>query len=893
MQSNVLRRASFRSEYVCYACRFALPTCAPAPQRAFHTTANYFLQRRRTKRKAVSPGTLVRLEALRRQKAGASHASNDDQPETPQSEDSMFDPAGEAKSVKARIEKIEAELEEMRGANIFKDPEFLADLTDAERAELEETLKNVTEDWKSSRGHKTADSKDAGRRKSAASVKISAPKEQRAYLDRFNGNLKRAERDRSSPENRKQLWRWYMRCKQNIPAFTLRISPETWDVLWETQSALAISNPDRGAHLRMLGEDIRAAGHEMRVDQKVAYIESLSVAKPAQAIEEWQANSQSLKSSDEGSREFLALGVRLFASSGDPQRAEKVAHILLQDPTQDSLRSLFPLISAWNEQGTLSGFHHAWALYVRVHGGIGPDMTMEDYDFLSNSFLQAGNPDLALAVFRDMMLTGDKLSGYDSSALHKKAHGFVEDVRDISMGASETNKITLEAMTILPRKFQNKFFYGSWVKKLLGAGEVDSAAQVVDLMYQRKVRPDPKYLNGIIGAWIRLGDEESLDKAEKMAWEMIEQRKIFAFNRRQNKRIEHGLSHTRPLLDQDITSTSDSPTPSPAKHIPPATLETFCILIEHYLTRENYDQVRWLNRSIRLAEIQPNAFFMNHLLRYKLHTEGLRSVWEMYTEWAHRSHDAAKPDIETFGFLWTCAKLRTGKNNDPDDPSASGERDPTPASSRTDLRRTTGFPSPRALFADMTSWSASIDPSEKRTAHAEFPKDLHDNLISCFINPDASDLVGVLVALSALRDHFGIYPNAVTARTIVLHLARRDTHAQHLPPSSSSSPLTTRPRHRIPPSKRLDASVKKITARLQSLAETRMHELGARGVDVETADKRFRAEENLFLIVGLLKERIAGRDGSRDVEGLVQRAAWDMGVGGMRVGEDHLSGMEE
>ncbi|KAI9792563.1 MAG: hypothetical protein M1816_002083 [Peltula sp. TS41687] len=787
----------------------------------------------------------------------------------------------ETTQLKARIDRLEEELEEIRTGGKVGLSSFISQLAQAaregsvEQEELQEALKDssiagdikllgrLTQSLLSGKDIASDGSEDISR----STVKMVTRKEQRIYLHRLNGYLKQAEALGFDVTTRKQLWRWYVRCKQSIPNFLSRVSSETLTTLWDSQADLTESNPDRSAHLKTIAEDTTACGYQLSLDQRVAYIEALFLeGETARAIESWRSTEKSLTESD-NVEAFFELGVRMYAAHESPEEAHMIAYEQLIRGNIKDPRILITVINAWSQTKENLALRRAWYGYIRLKELLGLNTTMEDYDTVCKSFLDAGRADLALAVFKDMMLSADPSSiNWTSPALFRNAVGTVEGMRSAAYDSPEINKISLEAMTILPRRYQNKFFYGSWIKKLLGQGDVDSAALVVELMMKRAIQPDAKYLNGMIGAWIREGHSDAYEKAEKMAWEMIEARKVFAWKRRASKRGQEPMqdeqSDAHGPIDSDVAMT-------------PATLETFSLLIDYYLMRQNHDQIRWLNRSIGLAEIEPDTFFMNRLLQSYLKTDGLRRVWQTYTDWAYKRHCVAKPDMETFTFLWECARLRASRTpswRSPDSNVQSINRSsaPSPALDQQIVRKELGFPSPRALFADMVNWMLSSSVKVRKTNADDFSKQVYDNIIRCFVDDGGGDLAGALVAMHAMKQHFDMRPDEDTAKILIRYIAR----------SGEQSVTRRSVRHR-------PDRVVRVTQRLAELAQHRLEFLDSRGIDVGQCDERFREEENLFLASELVRSVIGRKKDPGELEHVVQRAAWDMGVGGIDTG-DHL-----
>ena len=878
MQLFSLRALGQQHGFVCRSCRRALGVGLPNSRRPLFSTTLSRSQRSRPKKEPAKGDTPSKLKPF----------DEIMQEVITEVEEADADP--EAEQLKARIDRLEAELQFMRTGGILADSAFVSQLSEEEKAEVTNVLKQrllKRSDTPSPTSASTS-SNQAMRRTSSTppKVKTVAKREQKAYLNRLNGYLKQADRRGPDPENRKQLWRWYSRCKQNIPTFRAQLTPDIWRTLWEAMSPRVPSNPDRAAHLKVLGEDMDAGGQELSPAQRVEYLEAVFLeGEQSRAVTEWETSEKTLGQDRITANEYWELGIRMFAAQGKPGRAQDVARAFLSKQGEPNARVLLPVISAWNKAGGLAGFRHAWALYVRLKASLGPDMKMADYDAVCNSFLEAGKADLALGVFKDMMLTRECLSGQDSAALYQKAMGTVVDIRDLTIEASEINRVSLEAMAVLPRRFQQKFFYGSWIKKLLGANEPDSAFLVVELMSKRGIQPDSKYLNGIMGAWIRLGDATLCERAEKLSWELIERRKAFAFQRRAGTRgppAPEDITERSTPTDTPFDAPFDTSAMLPKQHTPPATLETFCIMINYYLQRDNHDKIRWLNRSIRLAEIRPDSYFMNKLLYSQEESQGPRQVWETFSTWSAQ-HGAARPDAETFACLWTCVRRRIdreaidghGRETRPDDStsdeSAVESESLRQAREALDTRRESGFPSPRSLFATMINWFLESDQTGQRQIREDFSRSLYHLVLRCFFRAGIGDLKGGVVAMHAMKNRFGLYPDEQTAKIIVLTLARAEER-------------TKSARYRMD----MDPRVRRINQTLEGLAQRRITVLEGRGINLEEAQGHFRGEENLHLLSELVRSVSPKESSVEDVEHSLERAAWDMDVGGLPMG-DHLS----
>lgn len=876
MKSTRLTRTVRDQTYICRACRLICNGPTTNSRRHFAST-----RLRQQNDKPETPE--VKWFEIPRRGANVSEVDH------PEEND-------EAKDVKARIDRLEDELQQIRSGRFLGFQSLLSQLPEEMRAEWTQLMQNHTagelndvepdseaELMKSiSRALATGKvgTDEDLKRIARAVVRMPTRREQKIYLNRLNGYLKQAEAIGVDARTRQQLWRWYVRCKQNIPDFTSHLPDRTWHTLWETQSVESPKNSDRSAHLKELAEDILASGRSLNPAQAVGYIESLFLkGNTRKAIKQWERHEPELGVQETVMEDFWVIGVRMFALQGDTERAHKLAYTVLNSGKVKRPRILIPVIIAWNKAGGFIGPRRAWATYLRLREMLGSEMKMEDYDAVCESFLEAGKADLALGVFKDMMLTGEPLSNQNSSSLFRKAMGTIKDIQSLAFDAPEMNDISLEALTVLPRRFQTKWFYGSWIKKLLGTGAADYAAMVVKLMASRGVRPDAKHMNGILGAWFRNGDATSCEKAEAMGWAMIEERKAFAWRRRLLKREQQSVH-----VSEEISETS---IPVEWKgSLAPATLETFNIFIEHYLKAQNYEKIRWLRRSLSLAEIEPDTVFMNQLLTSYLNCEGVRKVWQTFTEWAHKSHVPAKPDIDTFDLLWYCAQLCVGwgsvtsqdyiHQEQPLKESVflPGDATSSQADERSSRRKELGFPSPRALFAVMIEWYSGLKPKEAKSIQEQFSMTLYALVLRCFLGDGTRDVAGALIALHAMKQHFGMFPDGAIAQFLTQRIARLD-----------EQPLSRR--SRMQDRRHGNDSMVRITQRLADISIRRMKQLRRQGIDLESSDDQFKAEEALHLVSDLLRSVLARKMDPGDAENLIQRAAWDMGVGGISFA-DHL-----
>ncbi|EAW15104.1 pentatricopeptide repeat protein [Aspergillus clavatus NRRL 1] len=662
------------------------------------------------------------------------------------------------------------------------------------------------------------------------------------YVDKLNICLSRFANDPANEQSGQELWRWYRRSKQVIPNFLQSIPEEAMTMIWDSQANGESGRAFRATRLQTLAEDAVTAGRLLPTPRMLSYIQSLQESGNINlALDQWEAHQADLCQSKEDLETYWKLGVRLFAAAGDPQRAQDIALAFLSNDKSREPRILLPVITAWGRQPGKEAEVKAWALYLQLKTLLGANMTMKEYDYVSIGLLKAGRLNLAIAVFKDMMVTGQDPTN-DSTSLYKAALGLVGNLQASSIREQDVNKISLSTLTVLPRRFQNRFFYASWMKKLIGMGEVDSAAMVIELMYERGVRPDPKHLNGVMAAWLREGNSISRAKAEKLGWSMVQQRIDLVWARTASPEKSPQL----------LVSQKSDGVPIPKfmqRQMPPANIETFSILLLHYSRRTDDDMVKYLVKCLGDARIQPNSYFMNHLLYAELRKQDVHSVWSKYQTMSA----SIKPDLETFACLWDCGKLQYDRGRTAFD---------------------AGFPSARELYAEMIKWYTHLSPRGKSTARDEFSKELYDQIIRCFCL--SKDLPGTLVALYSMGAIFGSSPDEVTARLIALQVARMAAVPTDTPKRRLRR-LSTTPRSK--------ENIAQVNRLVEILSERKAAGLQAQGLHPDHLEPHEKQQYQLEIMADLLRVvmRRTAADPSQ-IEDEITTVAAEMGVSPADIG---------
>ena len=750
----------------------------------------------------------------------------EDEPEEMDEEDEK-----EIARLKAQIAKLDKELEELEGANL--DP-----LTPEEQSEIKAA---VGDDVLMQGDMEQLEDTERSFDTPDLRIKHAPPNAQNTILGHLTKWLYKAAQQKESFICQKELWRWYVRCKHSIPSFFPLISDAAWKVLWQSQYDLDRNNKWRSTHLRVLVEDMLQSQRDLTIPQRTVYIECLMIeGRHQEAIERWQKEEVEVRANEKFSQDFEDLGVKLYSEAGQPQKAQELALSITETSETPRARILVPVIASWARSNDNESVKLAWTLYVRLRAQLSTHITIDDFDSLCMCFLNVGRTDLALAVFKDLMLADGK-SEYDSQELFRKAPGYVDILQSYSGSAERLMEVSLTALTVLPRRFRQKWFFASWMKRLIGKGHVNAASAVVGVMYQRGIKPDPMHLNGVIGAWFRNGTAEDKKKALITSWAMIRHRLNIVEEQRDLA--------TNSLC---VTMLGELPVAAPLHEhgaIPPASIETFSVLLLHYTRTQMWSQAEQVQLALAAAEIQPNAFFMNHLLYAELRKHNAESAWKLYKKMSQTT----RPDAETFVCLWDCQKANLSDFNH--------------AVSKS-------FPDPRALFCEMIENITTMQGRNLSSAKEEIKGESYHQIIRCFCL--ANDLQGIVVALHALKSYLDVYPDEATVRTITIQVARQ----AEAKPGRARHQRYRRSRFSERPD--ADRNFLNVVNRTALLTQQRAGELHDRNFDLDNVDEKFEQNEQLWLLTRLLREEIAQKESlhESDIESL-ERVAWKMGVGGI------------
>lgn len=708
----------------------------------------------------------------------------------------------------AKINKLEKELEIMREGPFGPNSELVQSVPKEYRAELLKELEEAglmdigEEDFtldpefdkileEDDRLEDEGEMKQPATRRAAVTLRI--PRRQKEYVRKFNIALANAGQSDAKVVAHLVLWQWYLRCQQHVSNFSSVVPEDVWQILWKS----VLEHAYRPKHVIVLAKDMQTADMDLDSPQKIAYIEALLAENnAAQALAFWKEQQSWFKEEPELSEKYWPIGVRLYATLGRPKKAQEVAFKALFEGMTTDGQILVPVISAWANSSGTNTSEKIWACYLQLRSLMTDRMHINLYQKISGALLQSGHADMALAVFKDM-ISSQQETADDSTDIYRRAVDHFQEVQSRAITEDHINRIGLSALLIFPKRFQNKFFFGSWIKMLIGRGEIDAAATVVELMYERGVKLDAKHLNGIVGAWLREGSPTSRQKAEALAWSMVNAR-VDLVRRRQDLTSELPLPTSDTGKYANLVETRTRNLPAFIRRAaPPANLETFSILLLHYTRRSDTTKAEELTQIMTgPATMRPNSFIMNHWLYNALRSSDIQGVWNKYSSLKHE----IQPDLETFAALWDTGKVHYDRSR---------------------IARARYFPDARVLFAEMVDWLGSLNEKQLAAAKQNFSKDLYETIVRSF--QLSSDMNGLLCALHGLKAHFDMYPDITTTRTVMFLVSRT------LPKTALSGPARTRQRRA-----HLQNSLKMIADILDAVAEQRQVDLMEMGIDLDT-----------------------------------------------------------
>lgn len=482
--------------------------------------------------------------------------------------------------------------------------------------------------------------------------------------------------------------------------------PETfWQALWTIFSHEGSSNPNRLKRIRKLSKAMIDAGAPLGDTEELLAIEaSFQCGATQEALDWWKRKVTVLGHQDsQATILYWELGVRMWCEVGDVQRAERACKNLLERSTPanpaDS-RVLLHLVQAYCASPATA--EKGFAFYRRMRtlaAKLEKPLEIQDYDDVISVFLRTGHTDYAMFAFTDMMFAG-------TINLHGKAK--------------------------LPNQTRNQFFFGKWLKRLIGDGDLDGAYDVLVFMQKNGVMAASIQVNGLIGAWLRTGTVANREKAYSLAWAMIRSRQTFVDLRKREALVEWPIRlwDNRPSAS-DRKNNNNKPEMDYGM-VPKATVETFIILAGQYRERRLFNRLEELFVAYKQCEMPGDAMMMNELIAAAVAQDRGDMARELYNLMVHE-HDVL-PSTDTFAILFS---------------SLPANRTPVPLVNRYEIdeSRTQA----RSVFADMmqSMWVYQ----EKVGRRGPFTP-LSEQQVKLILHSfrKVGDWAGLSVALMGLRD---------------------------------------------------------------------------------------------------------------------------------------------
>ncbi|KAK4218757.1 hypothetical protein QBC37DRAFT_411460 [Rhypophila decipiens] len=585
-----------------------------------------------------------------------------------------------------------------------------------------------------------------------------------------------------------ECWKAYSLARKTLSSSWDCVPKEVWDFLWTVISWKGPDNPNRMSHIYQFTKDMTAAGIPLRASQQLLAIEAMFIEGwEDEAIDAWKKAVVTLGAKPESFVGYWELGARMLCIRGDSDRAHRAVDTLLDSEHEVDPRILLPLIRAYSKNDATQPL--AWQSYQRLRELLNSEMQIEDYDDIIASFLAEGCVEDALQVFVDMMFS---------------------------------NVINIRGKSTLPLSVGNHFFIGKWLKRLIGAGDLDGAYKVVAFLREKGVVPSPIQLNGLIGAWLRSGTTENLDKAERVAWDMIRSRITYVQLRRRGQLL-HGpnFKFYDPVKDADLHVADGA-----IKMGTRASLETFAILAENYSTRRLHGKVEQLLQFLKESELGTTSFIMNQVIKsYTRDNNAARAV-EVYHEMTGKGN--VRPDSHTFLTLFDSLAVNRVITID-------------------EYVMDEDLPLARQFFRDMVDAEWKFESLD--TYHF-MPRHILFSMLK------TKDYTGMIVAARAMRALFDFIPQ----EALLVELC------------------TGTPKLRVMTDANLEI-IMEGTRTVAGLIDRYRKQMTWSGVDMSSPTTDQRAEELSVVLERLVMVKADAKDADpRDVEPLLEEAAREMGV---------------
>lgn len=550
-------------------------------------------------------------------------------------------------------------------------------------------------------------------------IKVEKANNQIVYFNKWmQKSLQAIESKKLTSKHTARMWSYFGMLIPILVKPGVLVPKAVWQALWNIFSRDGSANPSRMARINGLAKVMGRASVSLTDEQQLLAIEASFVDGDTKgALNTWKRLVSAFDDKGLTTMAYWELGIRMWSEYGDVQRAERASKALLDrasPSTPADSRVLLHLMQVYCKSADTA--EKGFQLYRRMRElaqKMEKPMEIEDYDGVISVFLSAGHTDYAMYAFTDMMFAGT---------------------------------VDLYGKTKLPNGLRNQFFFGKWLKRLIGAGDLDGAHSVLVFMQKNGVMAASVQVNGLIGAWLRSETAENRQKADKLAWSMVQSRRNFVDLRRRNLSTEWPVR----LTDNRVAPQSHEGEGLDYTMVPRATTETFVLLAEDYRERGIFGRLEELFVAWKECEMPSDALIMNELMMAAVAQGRGDKARELYELMVHENDIV--PNADTFTVLFASLPINQTR--------AAVIPQEIALASRTLAR---------SIFRDMISLTWIFQDSEWRAKKGLLSESQAKLMLHSFRK--AGDFPGVMAALEGLRDVMGF---AITRNVLLEMIAEHE-----------------------------------------------------------------------------------------------------------------------
>jgi pentatricopeptide repeat protein len=437
-----------------------------------------------------------------------------------------------------------------------------------------------------------------------------------------------------------------LRTLEGYPKLLRLLTPYAWKFIWAMDTADQQGIPS--VRSKMIGDLMVKAQAEMDETQEIAYVGGLFWhGSQETAMKRWFA----LKKRFSTSPQVWNLGVRLFALQQEPVKAEKIVNDMIKTLGYTEHKTFIPVIMAYNH---IQDGVNAWRTYKRMQEMAKKRkerITARQFDELAMSFLDNMQPRRGLEIYKHMVYEGHDALDRQQTETYQNLQIAVQAAQREIVDPEALNEFSKDTIKNFPPHVANRVFYSGWMLNLMRMGRSDLAWYLVtDVMRQQQFYPDSTQCNWVIQGFIQEGN---IELAEHVAEQMIAVRHRYVQGR---KNPLPAANMTAPEVDPELLNTSTSSEDAAMledikiRSTAPATVQTFSILIQHYIRRQRMDKVVELTSKMLECAIFPNSYILNHMLYSMLRSSDMERLARTFIQMV--AQGKVQPDLVTFEVMW-------------------------------------------------------------------------------------------------------------------------------------------------------------------------------------------------------------------------------------------------